>query len=178
MYNFGSLAFGSACIAVAWYPQVLFGYIANRLEGPGRNRVSRVIVSCCSCCLDCFHGFIKFIDENAYIQIALTADSFCTSAYSAYSLALKNSATFTITNGIGGVMRLLGRFSICITNTFIGYIIISNVEDLRQTIDNPVVILAAIGLISFLMSSVFMDVYALVSLTILQCLYVDVDICV
>ena len=74
-------------------------------------------------------------------------------------------------------MRFLGRVSICVVNTFIGYVIIDQVGDLKEVIDNPIVMLAIIMLISFVMSSIFMDVYAVISLTILQCLYTDVDIC-
>ena len=39
------------------------------------------------------------------------------------------------------------------------------------------VILSAICLISFALSSVFMDTYAVISLAVLQCLYADIDIC-
>lgn len=175
-YNFGSLAFGSILVSLVWGAKMTFEWVAKKIDEP-ENPLTRCLESCCRCCLDCFHRFIKFIDENAYIQIALTSDPFCTAAYSAFCLALKNSTTFMITNGIGTMMRFLGRVSICLANTFIGYLIIENVSDLKEDIDNPIVMLSIIFLISFTMSSVFMDVYAIVSLTMLQCLYVDIDIC-
>jgi len=74
-------------------------------------------------------------------------------------------------------MRFLGRVSICVVNTFIAYKLIDNVSDIGEDIDNPIVMLGIIFLISFAMSSVFMDTFAVISLTILQCLYTDVDIC-
>lgn len=82
------------------------------------------ISNCVRCCLDCFHRFIKFINENAYIQVALTGDNFCTSAVNAFILALKNAATFFITNGVGSLIYFLGKMSICLANTFIGYFMI------------------------------------------------------
>lgn len=117
------------------------------------------------------------MDENAYVQVALTGDSLCTAAYSAYCLSLKNSSSFMITNGIGSLMRFIGRVSICVVNTFIGYLILNKVSNLKQDIDNPIVILTAIFFISFAMSSIFMDTYAVISIAVLQCLYTDVDIC-
>jgi len=175
LYNFGSLAFGSLILSIVWCFRVLFDYASRKLEEPS-NILTKCCAACCSCCLTCFHSFIKFLDENAYVQVALTSDSLCTAAYSAYCLALKSSSSFFITAGIGYVMRFFGRVSICITNTLIGYVIIYNVADLGEDIDNPIVILALIFLISFALSSIFMDVYAIVSLSIFQCLYTDMDI--
>lgn len=109
--------------------------------------------------------------------MALSCESFCTSAIAAFTLALKNSATFLITNGIGGLIRFLGRIAICIANTFIGYLIINYDTELKEDIDNPIVILAVIFLISWTLATVFMEVYSITSLAILQCLYADVDIC-
>ena len=42
--------------------------------------IARTVMACTRCCLDCFHRFVKFINENAYIQVALTGENFCTSA--------------------------------------------------------------------------------------------------
>ena len=94
------------------------------------------------CCLDCFHRFVKFINENAYIQVALTGESFCTSAMAAFVLALKNAATFFITNGIGSLIFFLGKMTISIINTAIGYLLITHVESFKEEIDNPVPVLA------------------------------------
>jgi len=127
--------------------------------------------------MDCFHRFIKFLNDNAYIQVCLTNENFCTSAIAAFTLALKNAGTFFITNGVGGMIRCLGRFTICIANTFLGYILINYEANLKEDIDNPIVILAVIFLISWALATVFMEVYSIVSLTVLQCMYADFDIC-
>ena len=109
--------------------------------------------------------------------MALSGESFCSSAIAAFTLALKNAATFLITNGVGGLIRFLGRITICVVNTFIGQMIIKMDPDLKEDIDNPIVILAMIFLMSWALATVFMEVYSVTSLAILQCLYADVDIC-
>ena len=43
------------------------------------------------CCLACCHRFIKFMNKNAYIQVALTGKNFCDSGMNAMALALKHS---------------------------------------------------------------------------------------
>ena len=176
-YNFGSLALGSFILAVVWIIRITFEYLDKQMKAANKdNAAIKAISNCIRCCLDCFHRFIKFINENAYIQVALTGDSFCASAMAAFILALKNAATFFITNGVGSLIFLLGRFTIALANTFIGYMIITNVEEFEE-IDNPLPPTAVIFVISFMMASIFMDIFGSTSLACLQCLYADVDIC-
>jgi len=72
-----------------------------------------------------------------------------------------------MTDGIGGMLRFLGRITICISNTLIGYVIITYEANLNKNIDNPVVVLVIIFLISWGLSTIFMDCYSIVSLCIL-----------
>lgn len=67
-YNFGSLLFGSFILAVVWVIRIIFEYIQEQLEkSSGESQAVKLIGACVSCCLDCFHRFIKFLNENAYI---------------------------------------------------------------------------------------------------------------
>ena len=167
-YNLGSLALGSFILAVVWIIRVIFEYIDKQMEGAKQNNaVVRAISYCVRCCLDCFHRFIKFLNENAYCQVALTGENFCTSAMAAFVLALKNAATFFITNGIGALIQFLGRVTVSIANTLIGYLIITYVPEFVEDIDSPVPVLLVIFFISFTMATVFMEVYSSTSLAIL-----------
>ena len=143
----------------------------------GDNAVIKCVMNCVRCCLDCFHRFVKFLNENAYIQVALTGESFCASAQMAFVLALKNATQFLITNGVGSLIYLLGKCTIAVGNTLIGYLLITHVPQLKEVIDNPIAILAIIFAQSLMMATIFMNVYDSVSLTIMQCLWADVDIC-
>jgi len=139
--------------------------------------IARAVMTCTRCCLDCFHRFVKFINENAYIQVALTGQNFCTSAMQAFILALKNATSFFITNGIGNFIYFLGKTTISLTNTAIGYLLITYIPDFEEDIDSPMPFLMLIYIMSYMMATTFMEVYAGVSLAILQCLYADIDIC-
>jgi hypothetical protein len=85
----------------------------------------------------------------------------------AFVLALKNATQFTITNGVGSLIYLLGKFSIAIGNTLIGYLLITHVPQLKEVIDDPIPILAIIFGQSMMMATIFMNVYDSVSLTIM-----------
>lgn len=177
-YNQGSLAFGSFLLAVVWVIRLILEIIDKQMKKiKDENALARCVLNCTRCCLDCFHRFVKFINENAYIQVALTGENFCTSAMQAFILALKNAASFFITNGIGAFIYFLGKATIAIVNTAIGYVLITYVPDFEEDIDQPVPFLLLIFLMSYMMATTFMEVYGGVSLAILQCLYADVDIC-
>jgi len=175
--NFGSLALGSFILAIVWIIRITFEYLDRQMKMANKeNAVVNMISNCIRCCLDCFHRFIKFINENAYIQVALTGESFCSSALAAFILALKNASTFLITNGVGTLIFFLGKMVVALANTLIGYIIITKAPQFEE-VDNPLYPTAVIFVLSYVMANIYMDIFSSVSLACLQCLYADVDIC-
>lgn len=177
-YNFGSLALGSFILAIIWTIRVIFEYLEKKTKNLfGDNAAANCLKNFIRCCLACFHRFVKFLNDNAYIQIALTGQNFCSSAMASFSLALKHSGSFFITNGIGMLISMLGKLSIAIGNTLIGYLMLSKIETVAVNLESPIGPLVIIFLISYVMATIFMTVYSTTSLAILQCLYADVDIC-
>lgn len=135
-YNAGSLAFGAFLLAVVWTIKLIFEFINNRIKKMNAdNGAVKCVMATCRCCLDCFHRFIKFLNENAYIQVALTGKSFCSSALSAFLLALKNAGAFAVTGGIGRLLSFGGKMFITILNTGIGYSVINLIPKFQEDID-------------------------------------------
>lgn len=166
-YNLGSLALGSLVLAIIWIFRVIFEYIDNKLSGAKeQSSVIQYVSMCCRCFLDCFHRFIKFLNTNAYIQIALTGENFCPSAMNAFVLALKHTGSFLITNGIGGLLSLLGKAAITIGNIFLAFFMLRFFPEFKA-LSSPIGPLVTVGLMSFMLASIFMEVYGTVSLTIL-----------
>jgi hypothetical protein len=56
----------------------------------------------------CFERFIKFLNKNAYIQIALTGKSFCYAAKDAFWLIIRNPGKFGLVATLGGIFILIG----------------------------------------------------------------------
>lgn len=177
-YNLGSLAFGSFLLAIIWTIRIIFEYFEKKLQNlAGNNAMAKCATCVIRCCLDCCHRFIKFLNKNAYIQVALTGKNFCSSAMAAFILALKNSSSFIITNGIGYLIQLLGKLSITTGNVLIAYIMLTQLEGVSAGAQSPFPPLLIVAVVSYVMASIFMSVYAITSLTLLQCLYADVDLC-
>ena len=98
-YHFGSLAFGSLLLAIVWFLIIVFEYINKKVNGQNgglQNPVTKCLGCACRCCLQCCHRFIKFLNRNAFVQVALHSTNFCSSAMNAFLLVLKNSGTFFV----------------------------------------------------------------------------------
>lgn len=177
-YNLGSLALGSFILAVIWTIRMIFEYFQSKLEKlGGDNSMVKCAMCAVRCCLDCCHRFVKFLNKNAYIQVALTGKNFCSSAMAAFVLALKNSGSFVITNGIGTLIQFLGKMGIATGNTLLSYLMLTQIPSIKESVQSPLAPLVVIFFISYVMAAIFMSVYAITSLTLLQCLYADVDLC-
>jgi len=97
----------------------------------------------------------------------------------AFCLALKHSHSFVITNGVGWLITFIGKMTISLGNTFLGYMFVMWFTTMGDDVKNasPAPPVAVIFIYSYLLAAVFMSVFSTTSLAILQCLYADVDIC-
>ena len=86
----------------------------------------------------CLERFIKFLNRNAFVQIALQGKSFCSAAKDAIVLLIKNPGRFAVVNGLGSVFILLGKLFICALSTFVGYILITEIPKYKDKIYSPI----------------------------------------
>lgn len=134
-------------------------------------------LNCIRCCLDCCHRFVKYINENAYCQIALTGENFCTAAMNGFLLILKHTATFAFTRGIGGIFNVLGKLSVSVLVTASCYFIIRYWPEQYDKIGSPIAPLIIVFLISYSIAFLFMMIYSTTATCILHALYADIDMC-
>jgi hypothetical protein len=81
-YHLGSLAWGAFLIAVVTTIRVIFEYCVYQYEKMGQkdNIVFKIVTWVIRCYLKCLDCCVKFMNKNAYIQVALHNVSFCTGA--------------------------------------------------------------------------------------------------
>ena len=126
-YHMGSIAFGALIIAIMQMIKLAFEYFRKQYEKTvPANPCSKCLICCLRCFIWCLDSCVKFISKNAYIQIALTSNNFCSSAWSTFFLIVRNAGRFSITSGIGAILMFVGKAFICIVTGFLGYIIIMN----------------------------------------------------
>jgi len=138
--------------------------------------MAKCLTCCCRCCLDCVNRFIKFINQNAYVQIALLSENFCTSAVNGLCLVLKNMAAFAFTGSIGGFFMFIGKVTISTGTTCIAYAILVEWPYMERQILSPLTPCIVVFLISYVIASVFMSLFATGTRAIIQSFLVDVEL--
>ena len=128
---------------------------------------------CLGCCVNCFKRFIEFLDKHAYIQTALTGAGFCEAAKNAYALIVENALRFASLGAIGDIFKILGKLFITSIATIAGFIIISYYEPYKSEIQSPIAPTCVFGLISYIVSGIFMTVQEMACDTIIQAFLID-----
>lgn len=73
-YHCGSLALGSLIIAIVQVIRVMFEYFRKKVQAANpQNAALHFLLCMVSYAIACLNRFIKFINRNAYIQVALTS---------------------------------------------------------------------------------------------------------
>eukprot|EP00033_Pygsuia_biforma_P005634 GCRY01006224.1.p1 GENE.GCRY01006224.1~~GCRY01006224.1.p1 ORF type:complete len:197 (-),score=54.22 GCRY01006224.1:175-720(-) len=137
------------------------------------NRVIRCLFRCLNCLFKCVERFLKFINKNAYILIAVYGGSFCSSAKRAFDLLLRNILRVAAVNSISAFLLFLGKLSITISVAITAMEMIKRDEDMELNYYAIVVLL--IVLIAYFIASGFMELYDMAIDTILLCFCEDVE---
>jgi len=176
-YHFGSLAFGSLLCAIVTTIRVVFEYVGEKVAGAsGNNQFTTCLLASVRCCLDCFDRFLRYINRNAYIYMAISSESFCTSAINSFVLILKNAMKFGFVETISEVFMFLAKFCIAVSTTFCGFMLLGIMVNEEEPINNPFIPVAAIFGFSYLVASVFISIFDIGANTILQCYLIDLDV--
>ncbi|XP_078075153.1 choline transporter-like protein 5 isoform X3 [Mustelus asterias] len=110
-YHTGSLAFGSLILAIIQLIRIILEYLDNKLKG-AQNKFAKFLFCCLKCCFWCLEKFIKFLNRNAYIMIAIYGKNFCTSAKDAFFLLMRNVVRVAVLDKVTDFLLLLGKLLI------------------------------------------------------------------
>jgi len=173
-YQIGSIAAGSLILAVVWIIQTILKFVAKKIEGASAgNCCTKCLLGCVMCVVDCFDRFIRYITQNAFIQMALQNESFCSSAVHAFMLILKNAAKFSMVSSIASVFMFLGKVAIAVSTTWIGFLLMGSMIPEGESFNEPMVPVLMILLLAYMIASIFIGVFDAGTNTILQCYLMD-----
>ena len=173
--HMGSIAFGTIVLSIVQVFRILLAYI-QRLVVDEKHKNKKAVTfcaKCCKCCLNCFDRFIKFCNRNAYIQIALSGQSFCRAAQEGFMLTMNNPLRFGVVNGISALYIFFGKLVTAAGSTLVGYLIIQYSSTYKGQVYSPIVPLFLIFLFSYGISAIFLSVYAYTADTILACFCIN-----
>eukprot|EP00825_Cyclidium_porcatum_P019462 TRINITY_DN220_c0_g1_i3.p1 TRINITY_DN220_c0_g1~~TRINITY_DN220_c0_g1_i3.p1 ORF type:complete len:664 (-),score=98.29 TRINITY_DN220_c0_g1_i3:141-2132(-) len=174
-YHFGSIAFGSLILALVQLIRIVLEYINKQMKNSGakKNKLVSCIVNCLRCYMACFERFIRFLNRQAYIQIALSGRNFCSACKEAIRLVWSNAARVALVQGLGAVFIFLGKIFIVCATVLTSYLVLTRYSYYKENISNPILPCIIIGIISYVIAVIFMSVYGLAIDAILMCFLYD-----
>jgi len=112
-FSLGSLLFGALIIAIIKILRFLLHYFENKIKKISENStLVSFVVKCVDCCLWCCEKCMKFLNRNAYIEIAIYGKNFCRSAMNAFAILLRNALRVAAINSIGDLVLLVCKLII------------------------------------------------------------------
>ncbi|XP_063042135.1 choline transporter-like protein 4 [Engraulis encrasicolus] len=107
-YHVGSLAFGALILTIVQVIRMILEYLDHKFRA-SQNSVAKFFMCCLKCCFWCLEKFIKFLNRNAYIMIAIYGKNFCVSAKNAFSLLLRNVVRVVVLDKVTDLLLLFGK---------------------------------------------------------------------
>ena len=125
------------------------------------------------CLISCIQSYIDYIDHIAIAFMAVSGDSFCTSAWNGFLINLKHCVKFYFAQDIGGFFIFMGVLFITGINTlvFYGLVHVGNTSGA-----DPLIPLIAMGVLSFLLSCITLGLFDDAIRATLMCFAVDMDL--
>ncbi|XP_069491114.1 choline transporter-like protein 4 [Ambystoma mexicanum] len=107
-YHTGSLAFGALILTIVQMIRIVLEYLDHKLKNV-QNPCTKFLMCCLKCCFWCLEKFIKFLNRNAYIMIAVYGKNFCVSAKNAFKLLMRNIVRVVVLDKVTDLLIFFGK---------------------------------------------------------------------
>ncbi|XP_069093290.1 choline transporter-like protein 4 isoform X1 [Pleurodeles waltl] len=107
-YHTGSLAFGALILTIVQMIRIVLEYLDHKLKDV-HNPCTKFLLCCLKCCFWCLEKFIKFLNRNAYIMIAVYGKNFCVSAKNAFKLLMRNIVRVVVLDKVTDLLIFFGK---------------------------------------------------------------------
>ena len=170
-YHLGSLSLGAFLVAVVTLIRVIFEYLVWQTQKvSGTNPIQKMVIACSRCLLWSLDCCIKFINKNAFIQVALHSKSFCASAYDGFYLVIRHAGKFSASGIAGAFIAFLGKGAIIALNVWITILIINSKY---PEVKSPMVPAVCVGCITYVVATLFLTLFEFSGKAILHCFILD-----
>ena len=179
-YHTGSLAVGSAIIALMQTVQVVLEWVHKKSQMmDSLNPVTSCVVRSLQCACGCLEGIAEFINKNVYIDIALTSQGFCGALGSIAKIIVCHGAAMAILNGATFIFQIVGLASITASCGLVSALLLrlDTYSDVASAsyMPNPGATIAVSCVLAFLVGWSFMAIFDMTSDTLLICHAEDLE---
>lgn len=108
--------------------------------------------------------------------MAITGENFCKSAHHAFYLAIRIVETYAITNGVCHLIMIFAKLLITGACTVMGFYMITGINQFADNLFEPILPCVIFAIISYVVSSLFMDILGISADTLLYCYSIELDL--
>ncbi|NXI30331.1 CTL2 protein, partial [Sterrhoptilus dennistouni] len=171
-------AFGRALRWVCLTPLALV-LTLSPLPPAAENKFAKFLLSCLKCCFWCLEKFIKFLNRNAYIMIAIYGTNFCTSARNAFFLLMRNIIRVAVLDKVTDFLFFLGKLLIVGSVGILAFFFFTQriklVQDTAPPLNYYWVPILTVIVGSYLIAHGFFSVYGMCVDTLFLCFLEDLE---
>uniref|UniRef100_A0A8C7R3K0 Choline transporter-like protein n=1 Tax=Oncorhynchus mykiss TaxID=8022 RepID=A0A8C7R3K0_ONCMY len=143
------------------------------------NAFARFLICCLKCCFWCLEHFIKFMNRNAYIMIAIYGKNFCTSAKDAFFLLMRNVVRVAVLDKVTDFLLFLGKVLISGSVGVLAFFFFTRkipvIQEEVPSLNYYWVPLLTVIFGSYLIAHGFFNVYAMCVDTLFLCFCEDLE---
>jgi hypothetical protein len=173
LYHSGSIALGSLIVALIQLVKYYLQYLAEQ-QKRAKNKILELVFRCLAYLIWCVEKCVKFLNKNAYIQIAILGKKFCWAAKDAFWLIFRNAARIAVCTMLAPFVRKFGVLFIMVFTTYFGYQLL--MITFADSISTPYGACFIYLLIGNMTGRLVMNVFGMAVDTSLQCFVADEEL--
>lgn len=174
-YHLGTILFGSLLIAIVQFIRALMVYLEEQFLHEWKEMATvKCLIYCIDCCLACIERCIKIISKNAFIITCIKNTNFCSSAGRAMGILVNNAARVSILAMLATVACFVLKVFIVGCNMIVAWGL-TRVPSLTKNrkVESGLFPLMGILIISFIIATLFINVYECCVDTIMMSFLID-----
>eukprot|EP00759_Apiculatamorpha_spiralis_P037159 PhF_6_TR37141/c1_g1_i1/m.54659/K15377/SLC44A2_4_5; solute carrier family 44 (choline transporter-like protein), member 2/4/5 len=174
-YHPGSIMFGALLIAIVQFIQALVLYFEREvLQKVKDNPAIKFLLCVINCLLWCIEKTIKMINKASFTLICIKNCNFCSGCGQALGILVSNAVRVGTLASMVNVVTFILKLFICASNTLIGFGLLRRPQLIDGTpIQSGLFPLISIFLLSYIIASIFLNVYESCVDTVMMCFFVD-----
>merc|ERR1711998_336548 len=148
-------------------------YLAEQ-QKKAKNKLIELVFRCLAYVIYCVEKCVKFLNKNAYIQIAILGKKFCLAAKDAFWLIFRNAGRIAVCTMIAPFVRKFGVLFIMVFTTYTGYQLVTTV--FKDELSTPYGACFIYLIIGNVVGRLVMNVFGMAVDTSLQCFIADEEL--
>ncbi|XP_050442637.1 choline transporter-like protein 1 [Adelges cooleyi] len=169
--HLGSVALGSFIITIIQVIRAIINAFEDTVK-KSDSEAAKMVYKAFKCCCHHIQTFLQYLTRNAYIEIAIYGDNFCSSGQQAFKMITSNVLRVSAINSVGDFVLFLGKVLVVTSTVLLGF---------RMLETKPGIIhlwapLAVAGIFAYFVAHCFISVYEMVIDTVFMCFCEDCNL--